>query len=169
MPEAVGNRRDVAAADRLVEAVVVDHCFHTLILDPDTDAEGVRTPAIQIPVCRPYRESVVAGSVDGPTSLELGARVTLVDHEELVASAVESQVAGNERELRSESPHCQLQPDSARLPACVYSFSVSRLLIPPTGRPLLEVEVSYQNVEQRSGVSTIHGRSLELGGPPGTR
>ena len=80
---------DVATADGLVGAVVVDHGFYAVIFRPDLDAEGVRAAIpgpqhkfVGVPV-------VIQRAVEGTAALELGVGATLVDHQPIIRVRLE--------------------------------------------------------------------------------
>ena len=84
---------DAAAADWLIEAVVIDNLLTNFVFRPDFDTEGVRGV-----IAGPEHELVHALPIDGAQSFEPGI-VAAGHHQPLVAAAVEIQVGCVELEL----------------------------------------------------------------------
>ncbi len=93
---------DIAAADRLVKAIVVDdNLIAPRDLVPNPDPEGV--VAARIEIFGPEHELVALAwprvAVDGAGPLVLGVGAALVDHQPVVVIRVEVQAAGGEVEF----------------------------------------------------------------------
>jgi hypothetical protein len=88
-----------AAADRLIEAVVIDHVLASRVFPPDLDAEGIGGS-----IASPQHEliSIAVGiqrSNDLTAALELGVDLVLAYHQSFIADRAVVEAASMELEL----------------------------------------------------------------------
>ena len=88
-----------APANRLIETVVIDYDLTTVFF-PDFDSECVRGA-----ISGPEHEFVVACTVDGARTLELGVRAVLIHNQPIITAAVEIQVSRLKHELGLAGRH----------------------------------------------------------------